>query len=166
MGQFAGTPFGIGTPTYLVPQTPWGFSPYAGQGFGIQAFPQQPFAPTSLNPLTAGNYGGGPYGFATTSPWQQIAHLLQIVPQQLQQVQLLQQQQLVQLQQLLQLVPVQLQQIQQLVQSMQTLNTPFQQSPFQQSPQQWQPFGAGISGPLAMGLVPPAFGGQATSHVM
>jgi len=159
MGQFTGTPFGIGTQNYLVPQTPWGFSPYANQGFGIQAFPQQPFAQTPLNPLTAGGFGGGPYGFNTTSPWQQIVSLLQIVPQQLQQVQLLQQQQLVQLQQLLQLVPLQLQQIQQLVQSMQT-------TPFQQSPQQWQPFGAGISGPLGLGLVPPAFGGQASSHVM
>ena len=157
MGQFAGTPFGIGTPTYLVPQTPWGFSPYAGQGFGIQAVPQQPFAQT-LNPLTAGGYGGG---MATVPPLQQIAHLLQIVPQQLQQLQLLQQQQLVQLQQLLQLVPVQLQQIQQLVQSMQTAP-----NPFQQSQQQWQPFGAGISGPLGLGVVPPAFGGQGTSHVM
>jgi hypothetical protein len=134
MGQFTG-PFGIGTPTSLVPQTPWGFSPYAGQGFGIQAFPQQPL--------------------------QQIVSLLQIVPQQLQQVQLLQQQQLVQLQQLLQLVPLQLQQIQQLVQTMQTVNTPFQQSL-----QQWQPFGAGISGPLGLGLGPQAFGGHAASHVM
>jgi hypothetical protein len=152
MGQLTG-PFGIGTPSYLGPQTPWGFSPYAGQGFGMQAFPQQPFAQT-LNPLlTAGGYGGGPL--------QQIVSLLQIVPQQLQQVQLLQQQQLVQLQQLLQLVPLQLQQIQQLVQTMQAVHTPFQQSL-----QQWQPFGAGISGPLGLGLGPQAFGGQATSHVM
>jgi hypothetical protein len=158
MGQFTG-PFGIGTPAYLGPQTPWGIAPYGGQGFGMQTFPQLPFAQT-LNPLTAGGFGGGPYGLATP-PLQQIVSLLQIVPQQLQQVQLLQQHQLAQLQQLLQLVPLQLQQIQQLVQTMQAVHTPFPQSL-----QQWQPFGAGISGPLGLGLGPQAFGGQATSHVM
>jgi hypothetical protein len=125
MSQFAGTAFGIGTPTvYPVAQNPWGLSPYAGQGFG------------ALTPVP------------------QIAQLLQIVPQQLQQVQLLQQQQLVLLQQLLHVVPAQLQQLQQLIQVVP-----------HQIQQQYQPFGAGLSGPLGFGLVPQAFGGQ-TSHVM
>ena len=65
MSQFAGTTFGIGTPTI-----------YAG--------PQNPFGGSSF----------GPYGIGPTPPLQQIAQLLQIVPQQLQQLQLLQQQQL------------------------------------------------------------------------
>jgi ABC-type transporter Mla subunit MlaD len=126
MGQFAGTAFGIGTPTiYPGPQNPWSVSPYSGQGFGAQAISQQ------------------------------IAQLLQIVPQQLQQVQLLQQQQFVLLQQLLHIVPAQLQQLQQLIQV-----APQQVQQFQQQ----QPFGAGLS-PLGFGLAPQAFGGQ-TSHVM
>ena len=128
MSQFAGTPFGIGTPTiYPPPQNPWAFSPYTAQGLGAQM------------------------------PVHQIAQLLQIVPQQLQQVQLLQQQQLVLLQQLLHIFPAQLQQLQQLIQVV-----PHQ---VQQLQQQYQPFGAGLSGPLGFGLVPQAFGGQ-TSHVM
>ena len=128
MSQFAGTPFGIGTPTiYPAAQNPGTFSPYTAQGLGGQ------------------------------TPFQQIAHLLQIVPQQLQQVQFLQQQQLVLLQQLLHVVPAQLQQLQQLIQVV-----PHQ---VQQLQQQYQPFGAGLSGPLGFGLVPQAFGGQ-TSHVM
>jgi hypothetical protein len=124
MSQFAGTAFGIGTPT-INPgaQNPWGAAPYTGQGFGAQ------------------------------TPAQQIAQLLQIVPQQLQQVQLLQQQQLVLLQQLLHVVPAQLQQLQQLIQVSQQIQ------------QQYQPFGAGLSSPLGFGLVPQAFGGP-TSHVM
>ena len=127
MSQFAGTAFGIGTPINPVAQNPWGFSPYTGQGFGVQTLSQQ------------------------------IAQLLHIVPQQLQQVQLLQQQQLVLLQQLLHVVPAQLQQLQQLIQVV-----PHQ---IQQLQQQYQPFGAGPSGPLGFGLVPQVFGGQA-SHVM
>lgn len=153
MGQLMGTTFGIGTPAiYPVQQNLGGFSPYAGQGFGMQAFPQQP------NPF-GGVYGAGPYGIGTVpSPvLQQIAQLLQIVPQQLQQVQLLQQQQAVHLQQLLHWLPTQLQQLQQLIQ------VPHQG---QQLQQQGQPLGAGISGPLAFGLVPQAFAGQAASHVM
>ena len=149
MGQFAGTAFGIGTPTiYPVLQNPWGFSPYASQAFGGQW----------SNPSIGASYGVSPYGIGAVSPLQQIAQLLQIVPQQLQQVQLLQQQQLVHLQQLLQLVPAQLQQLQQLIQVV-----PQQ---IQQLQQQQQPFGAGLSSPLGFGLVPQAFGGQATGHVM
>jgi len=128
MSQFAGTAFGIGTPTiYPGAQNPWSFSPYAGQPF------------------------------AAAAPSQQIAQLLHVVPQQLQQVQILQQQQLALLTQLLQVVPAQLQQLQQLIQVV-----PYQ---VQQAQQPYQPFGAGISGPLGFGLVPQAFGGQ-TSHVM
>jgi hypothetical protein len=90
MGQFAGSTFGIGTPSiYSAQQNPFG-----------------------------GGYGFGPYGIGAAPPLQQIAQLLQIVPQQLQQLQLLQQHQLQQLQQLQQLiqvvVPQQLQQLQQI----------------------------------------------------
>jgi hypothetical protein len=128
MSQFAGTGFGIGTPAiYPMTQNPWAFSPYIGAGFGGQ------------------------------SSAQQVTQLLQIVPQQLQQVQLLQQQQFALLQQLLSIVPSQLQQLQQLIQVV-----PHQ---IQQLQQPYQPFGAGISGPLGFGLVPQAYGGQ-TSHVM
>jgi hypothetical protein len=161
MGQLIGTAFGIGTPgIYPVPQNYGGFSPYAGQGFGTQAFPQQPY-PQTLSSPPVGNYGVGPYGIGTipSSPLQQIAHLLQIVPQQLQQVQLLQQQQVLQLQQLLQWVPAQLQQLQQLIQLLPQHGQQLQQ-------QQAQPFGTAGSGPLAFGLVPQAFTGQAGSHVM
>ena len=163
MSQLAGTAFGIGTP-YPLTQSPWGFSPYAGQGFGGQAFPQQSYGPILSNPFVGGNFGsvpfGGnfgsmPYGIGTVSPLQQIAQMLQIVPQQLQQVQLLQQQQLVHLQQLLQIVPAQLQLLLQLV--------PHQ---VQQLQQQWQPVGAGISSPFGFGLVPQTFAGPATGHVM
>ena len=128
MSQFAGSPSGIGAPTiYSVAQNPWAFSPYISQGFGAQ------------------------------TPFQSITQLLQIVPQQLQQVQLLQQQQFALLQQLLHVVPAQLQQLQQLIQVV-----PHQ---VQQLQQQYQPFAAGLSSPLGFGLVPQAFGGQ-TSHVM
>jgi hypothetical protein len=128
MSQFAGTGFGIGTPAiYPMAQNPWGFTPYIGAGFG-----GQPSA-------------------------QQATQLLQIVPQQLQQLQLLQQQQLALLQQLLSIVPTQLQQLQQLIQVV-----PQQVNQLQQP---YQPFGAGLSGPLGFGLVPQAYGGQ-TSHVM
>ena len=154
MSQLAGTGFGIGTP-YPLTQNPWGFSPYAGQGFGGQAFPQQPFGPILPNPFVGGNFGSVPYGIGTVSPLQQIAQVLQIVPQQLQQVQLLQQQQLLHLQQLLQIVPAQLQLLLQLV--------PHQ---VQQLQQQWQPVGAGISSPFGFGLVPQTFAGPATGHVM
>jgi|SRR6478672_7386640 hypothetical protein len=129
MSQFAGTGFGIGTPAINpMAQNPWGFAPYIGAGFGGQTSTQQ------------------------------ITQLLQIVPQQLQQVQALQQQQFALLQQLLSIVPSQLQQLQQLIQVV-----PHQ---VQQLQQPYQPFGAGISGPLGFGLAPQAFGGGQTGHVM
>lgn len=101
MSQFAGTAYGIGTPTiYPGAQNPWGFSPYIGQAFGAQ------------------------------TPSQQILQLLQVMPQQLQQVQLLQQQQTALLQQLIHFVPAQLQQLQQLIQvvphQIQQLQQPYQ----------------------------------------
>ena len=132
MGQFAGTTFGIGTPSlYPVPQNPFG-----GSGYGF-----------------------GQYGIGTVPPLHQIAQLVQILPQQLQQLQILQQQQLVLLQQLLQQVPAQLQQLQQLTHSI-----PQQLQP--QQPQWQQPFGSGVLGPIGFGVSPQPFTGQATSHVM
>ena len=138
MGQFAGTTFGIETPTiYPIAQSPGGFAPVTGQAFGAQPV----------------GYGIGSYGIGPVSPSQQIAQLLQIVPQQLQQLQLLQHQELALLQQVLQLVPAQLQQLQQLIQVV----------PHRiQQLQQQQPLGVGLSSPLGFGLVPQAFGGQAT----
>ncbi len=128
MSQFAGTGFGIGTPAINpMAQNPWGLAPNIGAGFGGQTSAQQ------------------------------VTQLLQIVPQQLQQVQILQQQQLALLQQLLSIVPQQLQQLQQLIQVV-----PQQVNQLQQP---YQPFGAGLSGPLGFGLAPQAFGGQ-TGHVM
>ena len=98
------------------------------------------------------------YGVGAASPVPHLLQLLQIVPQQLQQVQALQQQQFALLQQLLSIVPSQLQQLQQLIQVV-----PHQ---VQQLQQPYQPFGAGISGPLGFGLAPQAFGGGQTGHVM
>lgn len=119
----AGTIFGIGTsPTYPL-STPWGFSPYG-------AYPGQA---------------------AGVQSWQQLLQLLQIVPQQLQQVHALQQQQLLYVQQLLQIVPAQLQQLQQLIQVV---------------PQQVQPLGQNMAAPLGFGLIPQTFGGQLPVHVM
>lgn len=126
MGQFAGTTFGIGTPAiYSVPQ-----NPFIGSGYGVT-----------------------PYGAGVVPPLQQIAQLVQIIPQQLQQLQLLQQQQLLVVQQLLQQVPAQLQQLQQLMQ----IGSPQLQQPW------LQPFGAS---PFGFGLAPQPFAGQTTSHVM
>jgi hypothetical protein len=155
MSQLAGNAFG--TPTIPVTQNLGGFSPYTSQGFGMQAFPQQPYAQTFANPLTAGGYGANPYGIGQLplSPVQQIAQLLQIVPQQLQQMQQLQQVQVQYLQQLLQWVPAQLQQLQQLAQLLP-----------HQIQQQGLPFGAGIAGPLTFGVSPQAFAGQSAGHVM
>ena len=120
----AGTMFGIGTsPTYPIASTSWGLSPYV-------AYPGQ---------------GSG------VQSWQQLLQVLQIVPQQLQQVQALQQQQLLYVQQLLQIVPPQLQQLQQLIQVL---------------PQQFQPLGQNMSTPLGFGLIPQTFGGQIPGHVM
>ena len=148
MGPFAGTSFGIGTPSnYPGAQSPWGFSPYTSQPFGLST------------PFQSGGLGGGPFGISSQhQPLQQIAQLLQIVPQQLQQLHVLQQQQLQYLQQLLQVVPAQLQQLQQLQQLIQSV--PQQ---IQQLQQQAQPFGAGIGG---FGLVPSPFAGQSAGHVM
>ena len=140
MGQFTGTGFGFATPA----------------SYGL---PQQTYLQPFSSPVTGGNYGFATPGIGTTiAPSQQIAQLLQIVPQQLQQVQQLQQQQIAYLQQLLQWVPAQLQQLQQLIQVV--------PQHLQQLQQQSQPFGSGISSPLAFGMVPPAFPGQPASHVM
>lgn len=130
----AGTMFGLGTPMpYPLSQTPWGLSPYGGYG----------------------SQGAG------MQQWQPVMQLLQIVPQQLQQVHAIQQQQLLYLQQLLQIVPAQLQQLHQLIQSLpQQQNQPFGQT------QQNQPFGQTMSGPFGFGLMPQAFGGQVPGHVM
>jgi ABC-type transporter Mla subunit MlaD len=120
----AGTMFGIGTsPTYPLAATSWGLSPFV-------AYPGQ---------------GAG------VQSWQQLQQLLQIVPQQLQQVQALQQQQLLYVQQLLQIVPAQLQQLQQLIQIL---------------PQQTQPLGQNMAAPLGFGVIPQTFGGQLPVHVM
>ena len=147
----AGTTFGTGTPTiYAVPPNPWSFSPYGGQGFGPQTFLPQPYAQTLPNPAVGSGYG------ITMPLLQQISQLLQIVPQQLQQLQVLQHQQLLYLQQLLQIVPAQLQHLIHVI--------PNQGQQLQQQP--WQPFGAGVSGPLGVGVVAQPFAGQATGQVM
>ena len=123
---------------------------------GIQTFPQQPYLQTFANPFSFGGYGSSPLGIGqASSPVQQIAQWLQIVPQQLQHVQQLQQVQAQYLQQLLQFLPQQLQQLQQLIQLVP-----------HQSQQQGLPFGAGIAGPLTFGLSPQTYAGQSAGHVM
>ena len=74
MSQLAGTAFG--TPTIPVTQNLGGFSPYASQGFGTPAFPQQPYAQPFATPFNAGGYGASPFGIGHVplSPVQQIAH--------------------------------------------------------------------------------------------
>jgi hypothetical protein len=144
MGHFAGTTFGTGFPI----ANPVGFSPYTFQGFGTQPM-LQPYGQSISNPLVGGSG-------ITAGPLQYVAQLLQIVPQQLQQVQALQQQQLLYIQQLLQIVPAQLQQLQQLIQIV----------PQQIQQLQQQPFGAGIASPFALGVGPQAFGAQSAGHVM
>lgn len=148
MGHVQGSTFGVATPTIL-PQSgiSWGFSPYAGQPFGIQSFPQQYGQPFSNQPG---------YGIGGAQPLQQIQQLLQIVPQQLQQLQWLQQQQLAQIQPLLQLVPAQLQQLQQMIQFV----------PQQIQLLQQQPYGPTFSSPLGLGLTPQPFAGTGASYVM
>jgi hypothetical protein len=145
MSQLSATGFGLGTPaTYPFAQNPVGIWP--------QVYPQ-----TLSNPLPGSGFGVSPFGMGAVQspPIQQIALLLQTVPQQLQQVQQLQQQQLVYLNQLLQWIPAQLQQIQQSIQLL----------PYQI--QQGQPLGAGIAPPVAFGLTPQPFAGQTTlGHVM
>jgi len=142
MGPFAGTSFGIGTPSiYPGAQSPWGSLPYGSQ---------------LSSPFQTAGFGGGSLGIGgQQQPLQQVAQLLQILPQQLQQLHLLHQQQLQYLHQLLQVVPAQLQQLHQLIQLI-----PQQIQQFQQ---QGQPFGAGIGG---FGLVPSPFAGQASGPVM
>ena len=96
MGQIAG--FGIGTPaTYGVQPANWGISPYSTQGTGMQPWGQQSYVQPISNQLTSG-YGGAAH------PGPQNLQLLQILPQQLQQLQFLEQQQFVHIQQLLHLV--------------------------------------------------------------
>src|ERR1044072_8823480 len=129
MSQFAGTTFGIGTPSLY---------------------------PLSQNPFGGSGYGFGQYGIGTVPPIHQIAQLVQILPQQLQQLQILQQQQLVLLQQLLQQVPAQLQQLQQLTQIV----------PHQLQQQWQQPFGSGVVGPIGFGVSRCPCAGQPASHVM
>jgi hypothetical protein len=120
---------------------------FAGTTFGLgtQHPYIQPFAPQTI----AG------YGIGQSQPWQQIIQLLQTVPQQLQQLQLVQQQQVLQLQLLLQTVPAQLQQLQQVL-----------QVAAQQIPQIQQPFGSAFSSPLGFGVSPHVFSGQSAGHVM
>ncbi len=106
----AGSAFGIGTPMTQpnLPSVPWGTQLY-GQ------------------PLSF-----APYGLQQPIALQQIAQLLQVVPQQLQHLQQLQYVQLQQIQQLLQVIPAQLAHIQQLIQfvpqQIQQQGQPFQQS--------------------------------------
>jgi len=144
MGQVAASTFGIGTPgVYPAPSSGWGINPYGNQGYFNQGAGTQ-------------QWGFQPYLQQLSSQsLPQLLQVLQILPQQLQQVQFLQQQQLIHLQQLLQVVPAQLQQIQQLLQVV-----------VPQQVQQFQPFGSGISGPIGFGSVPQAFSGQVASHVM
>jgi len=128
-------------------------SQFAGTGFGIGT--------PAIYPMAQNPWGFAPYigaGFGGQTSTQQITQLLQSVPQQLQQVQARQQQQFALLQQLLSIVPSQLQQLQQLIQVV-----PHQ---VQQLQQPYQPFGAGLSGPLGFGLAPQAFGGGQSGHVM
>jgi hypothetical protein len=122
----------------------------AGTMFGMGVSPAYPIAANpGLTPF--GSYGSQSLSQLT---WQQILQLVQIVPQQLQQIQALQQQQLLYVQQLLQLVPTQLQQLQQLIQ-----NLPLQASSA-------QAFGPSLAAPLGFGLLPQAFPGQVSTHVM
>ena len=140
MGHVQASPLGFATPTTF-PQSAisWGLTPYAGQPFGIPAFPQPYGQPFSSQP--------------SAQHLQQVLQFLQTVPQQLQQLQILQQQQFGQVQQLLQLVPSQLQYLQQLIQS-------FPQQI--QSLQPQQPYGSG----LGLGLASPPFSGPGASYVM
>lgn len=149
MSQIAG--FGIGTPAgYGVQPANWGIPPYGTQGTGMQPWGPQAYVQPISSPLTSG------YGIGAAQPSPQLQQLLQILPQQLQQLQFLEQQQLVHLQQLLHLVPAQLQQIQQLIQVVTQQVQQFQQSPI----------GSGIPAPLGFGSAPQAFSGSPVSHVM
>jgi len=137
-----GTAFGIGTPLGYPTQQ---FNPY-GPTFGAQGpLPQQ--HPNIAQTL------------------QQVAQLLQFVPQQLQQVQQLQFLQQQQLQQLLHAIPTQLAQLQQLIQFV-----PHQIQQLQQAAPFQQPFGP-IAGGTGYGIstpwgVPPQAIGAQPSQVM
>ena len=144
------TAFGLGTPisTLTAPGLSWGLSPYSGvsinplMSIGAQFPPQAQLPLPSLTGLT-------PY--ASHPVVQQVLQLLQVVPQQLQQIlQLgyLQQHQLQQLLQALQYIPAQLQQL--------TQSAPL----FQQ-----QPFGTSSPFTTPWGLSPQMAGAQ-PSHVM
>jgi hypothetical protein len=147
MGHVQGSTFGVGTPTFQPqPGTSWGFSPYTGQPFGTQSFPQH-YTQSLLNQPG--------YGVGSTQPLQQLLQFLQFVPQQVQQLQALQQQ-LAQIQPLLQYVPAQLQQLQQMIQFI----------PQQIQLLQQQPYGAAFSGAPNLGLTPQAFAGTGASYVM
>ena len=144
MGHVQGSTFGFATPTTFPQQgIAWGLTPYAGQPFGVPTFPQQYAQPFSSQPG---------FGIGGAQHLQQILQVLQIVPHQLQQLQILQQQQLGQVQQLLQIVPSQLQYLQQLIQFV----------PQQvQSLQQQQPYATGVGG-----LATQAFPGPTANYVM
>lgn len=147
MGHVPGSTFGVSTAT-LLPQSgiSWGFSPYAGQPFGGQSFPQHYGQPFSNQPG---------YGIGSTQSPQQVLQFLQLIPQQVQQLQILQQQ-LAQIQSLLQPVPAQLQQLQQMIQFI----------PQQIQLLQQQPYGASFSGAPNLGQTPQAFAGTGASYVM
>jgi hypothetical protein len=152
---------GLGTQYNPTQQfTPWGGSPYASQGLGMNPW-QQPFGTQQQFGQSLGNIG---YALQNPQVLQQVlpqivpqlVQLLQTVPQQIQQVQQLQQiqlQQLQQLQQILHIIPGQLQQLQQLIQYV-----PQQIQQLQQPSQLQQPFGLGTFSPF--GISPQMFGGQ------
>jgi hypothetical protein len=118
-----------------------------------------------MNQLAGSTFGiGSPSAYypGATPSWgfsPQIgpAQLLQALPQQLQQVQILQQQQLYYIQQLLQIVPAQLQQLQQLIQII----------PQQLQQLQSQPFGGqSFQNPIGLGFLPQTFSSPGSSYVM
>ncbi len=117
-----------------------------------------------MNQLAATQFGiGSPTAYpGATSSWgffPQVGQtqLLQILPQQLQQLQILQQQQLHYLQQLLQIVPAQLQQLQQLIQ---IIPQQLQSQPF------GQPLNQPFQHPIGLGFLPQTFSSPGSSHVM
>ncbi|HEY2905837.1 MAG TPA: hypothetical protein VGJ29_08030 [Vicinamibacterales bacterium] len=116
-----------------------------------------------MNQLAGTTFGiGSPIAYPGATPswgvYPQVGpaqQLLQVLPQQLQQLQNLQQQQLYYIQQLLQIVPAQLQQLQQLIQIIP-----------QQLQQQSQPFGQSFQHPIGLGFLPQTFSSPGPSHVM
>jgi len=96
MNQLAGTTFGIGSPTtYPGAQTAWGFSPFAGQGFGVQPLQQilqvLQIVPQQLQQLQVLQQQQLVYlqQLLQSVPvqLQQLQHLIQVVPQQVQYLQ-------------------------------------------------------------------------------